>query len=89
LIQRVCRSVFCFRASLYGHVTQAKTLFEAVSTALDWFQSDFWRGPRPAREMIFEVGLVPDGRWFVRAEAVERWQKREASGCAPVRNVKD
>jgi hypothetical protein len=33
-----------------GNVTQAKTLFEAVSTALDWLQSDFWRGLRPACE---------------------------------------
>jgi hypothetical protein len=87
-VQTACVTFKDRNGGLYGHVTQAKTLFEAVSTALDWFQSDFWRGPRPAREMIFEVGLVPDGRWFVRAEAVERWQKREASGCAPVRNVK-
>ena len=63
------------RGGLYGHVTQAKTLFEAVATALEWFQSDFWRGPRPTRKTVFEVGLVPDGRWWVSAEAVERWRE--------------
>jgi hypothetical protein len=62
------------RGGLYGHITQARTLFEAVSTAMDWFRSDFWRGPRPTPETVFEVGLVPDGRWFVRTEAVERLQ---------------
>jgi hypothetical protein len=58
-------------------VTQAKTLFEAVSTAIDWFRSDFWRGPRTTLETVFKVGFVPDGRWFVRAEAVERWRLKQ------------
>jgi hypothetical protein len=35
-------------------MTQAKMLFETVATAIDWFRSDFWRGPRPTRETVFK-----------------------------------
>jgi hypothetical protein len=39
-------------------------------------------GGKAKTETILEMGLVPDGRWFVRAEAVERWREVHWEGAA-------
>jgi hypothetical protein len=69
-VRTACITFLDRRGGLYGHVIQAKTLLEAVSTAIDWFRSGFWRGPRPTRDTVFEVGLIPEGRW---GYVVKRW----------------
>jgi hypothetical protein len=40
---------------LWATVTAAVTLFEAVRQAWEFFQDDFWRGPKPNLDTIFEV----------------------------------
>ena len=49
-------------AGSWANVTSANTLFEAVREAWDFYQTDFWRGPKPTLETIFEVSLVGDER---------------------------
>jgi len=60
----------------FVHVTESKTLFEAVQNSIEWFRDDYWHGPKPRRDTVYEVSLVGDDRrWKVRAASVERWRK--------------
>jgi hypothetical protein len=54
---------------LGAHVTDGKTLFEAVRKAWDWFQDPFWKGPKPTLDTIFKVTATarPGEVWRVRA----------------------
>jgi hypothetical protein len=42
----------------------ASTVFEAVAKAKEFFELDFWKGPKPTTEMIYRVHLVADEREF-------------------------
>jgi hypothetical protein len=55
----------------------ASSVFGAVSRAKEFFDSDFWRGPKPTEETLFKVNLVADDRTFlVPAEALARCELR-------------
>jgi len=57
----------------FVHVTEAKTLFEAVQNGVDLFADPYWKGPKPLRDTNYEVWLVGDyRRWQVQAASVER-----------------
>ena len=59
----------------YSHVTMARTLFQAVARAKEFFESDFWKGPKPKPETVYLVTLVGDERSFrVASQAVENWR---------------
>jgi hypothetical protein len=59
------------RGGYWSNVTSGPTLFAAVRTAWDFFQSSYWRGERPNLETVFEVSLVGDDRkWRVKAGRV-------------------
>ena len=63
----------------FVHVTEAKTLFEAVQNGIDWFADSYWHGPKPRRDTVYEVSLVGDDRrWQVHAASVERWRARSS-----------
>lgn len=42
----------------------ASSVFEAVARAKEFFESDFWRGPKPTPETIYLVARVADERLF-------------------------
>jgi len=69
----------------YGHTTQATSLFGAVANAIEFFNSSFWKGPRPGPETVFKVNLVSKTAVYqVRADIVERWkQNREQRSIQP------
>jgi hypothetical protein len=55
----------------------ASSVFGAVAQAKEFFESDFWKGPKPTVDTLYRVHLVADERMFlVPAEALERWQSR-------------
>ena len=65
----------------YSHTTMANTVFEAVSRAKEFFESDFWKGPKPTPETIYRVHLVADERMFlVPAAALARWERNRNRG---------
>ena len=50
-----------FRTSagaMYAHVTRGRSLFDAASNALLWFEDDHWKGPWPTDETVFDVIFV-------------------------------
>jgi hypothetical protein len=54
----------------------ASSVFGAVARAKEFFESDFWKGPKPTPETIYRVHLVAGEREFrVPAEALERWER--------------
>lgn len=58
----------------YSHTTQAASLFGAVTNAIEFFNSAFWKGPKPGPATVFRVNLVSKAVvYLVRAEALERW----------------
>jgi len=59
----------------FVNVTAGHSLFEVVANAIRFFADDFWRGPKPRRDTVYEVSLVGDDRtWQVHALSVERWR---------------
>jgi hypothetical protein len=64
-------------AAYYSHTTMASTVFGAVARAKEFFELDFWKGPKPTPETVFLVALVADTRIFrVTASALEKWKAR-------------
>jgi hypothetical protein len=54
----------------------ASSVFEAVACAKEFFELNFWKGPKPTPETIYRVHLVADEREFqVPAQALERWER--------------
>jgi hypothetical protein len=54
----------------------ASSVFGAVAKAREFFESDFWRGPKPTPETIYRVHLVADERMFlVLAAAMDRCER--------------
>ena len=81
--QRVCTVSIrtCPDAPYFSHTTMASTIFEAVARAKEFFESDFWKGPKPRPETIYRVHLVADEREFrVPAADLARWE-RAKGGC--------
>ena len=63
----------------------ARTLYEAVANAIEWFADSYWHGPKPRKDTVYEVSLVGDERtWKVHAASVERWQTRAFRGATYV-----
>lgn len=61
----------------YTFVTSGKSLYEAVSNAMDAFESSWWKGPKPTRETMFDVSIVGrDERYRVSARRVLEWRKK-------------
>ncbi len=59
---------------MYAHVTGGRSLFDAVGKALQWFEDNHWKGPRPNDETVFDVTFVGnEERYFVRCGRVRRW----------------
>jgi hypothetical protein len=48
----------------FAHTTMASTVFGAVARAKEFFETDFWKGPKPTPETIYRVHLVADERGF-------------------------
>jgi hypothetical protein len=66
-------------APYFSHTTMATTVFEAVAKAKEFFELEFWKGPKPTLETIYRVHLVADECVFqVPTEALERWKSRLA-----------
>jgi len=42
----------------------ASSVFKAVAKAKEFFELDFWKGPKPTPETIYRVHLVADEREF-------------------------
>ena len=55
-------------AGEYTVVTFGRSVLEAAAKALDRFNSDCWKGPRPSPETVLSVGLVasraPYNQWL-------------------------
>ena len=67
---------------MYAHVTGGRSLFDAVSNALLWFEDDHWKGPRPTAEAVMDVTFVgSQERYFVRCGRVRRWRTGRPSGA--------
>ena len=49
----------------YSHTSKASSVFGAVSRAKEFFELDFWKGPKPTPETIYCVHLVADERIFL------------------------
>ena len=65
-------------APFFSHTTMASTVFEAVAKAKEFFELDFWKGPKPTPETIYRVHLVADERMFqLPAAALERWGRNQ------------
>jgi hypothetical protein len=63
------------RGPYFAHTTMASSVFGAVARAKEFFESDFWKGPKPKPETIYLVTLVGDERSFrVAGQAVEKWR---------------
>lgn len=64
-----CVSIVDAKDSPLGsHVTDGKTLFEAVRKAYAWFQDPFWKGPKPTLDTVFKVmATASEEVWRVRA----------------------
>jgi hypothetical protein len=43
----------------------ARSLFESVPNAIDWFAHPYWHGPKPRRDTAYEVMLVGDQRTWL------------------------
>jgi hypothetical protein len=79
--QRTCTVSIRARPDLpyYSHTTMGNSLFEVVADAMKFFESNFWKGPKPRRDTVFLVQLVADERrFYVRAAKVREWQKEQA-----------
>jgi len=64
----------------YWVTTAGSTLFEACASALDFFERDFWRGPRPRPETVLEVHVVGShDEYRVRASRVREWMAKGRS----------
>ena len=51
---------------MYAHVTRGRSLFDAASNALLWFEYDHWKGPRPSDDTVLHVTFVgSDERYLV------------------------
>jgi hypothetical protein len=62
-------------APYFAHTTMASSVFGAVARAKEFFESDFWKGPKPTPETIYRDHLVADEReFYVPAEALARWE---------------
>jgi hypothetical protein len=59
-VRTACISFKDRNGGLYGHMTQAKTLFKAVAAALD--------GPGQRAIWFLRLDFIPEGRWWVRGE---------------------
>jgi hypothetical protein len=48
----------------------------AVANAKEFFELDFWKGPKPTPETVYRVhfGLADEREFQVRASALERWK---------------
>ena len=76
--QRVCTVSIRARpgASYFAHTTMASSVFGAVAGAKEFFETDFWKGPKPTPETIYRVHLVADERVFrVRDQVLETWKE--------------
>ena len=52
-------------------MTDGRSLFEAIRTAIRFFRDPYWKGPKLGREEVFTVPLVGDERkWLVRLSGV-------------------
>jgi hypothetical protein len=64
-------------APYFAHTTMASTLFEAVANAKEFFDLDFWKGPKPTPETVYRVhfGLADEREFRVSASALDRWER--------------
>jgi hypothetical protein len=46
------------RTARYWVTTAGPTLFTACASALEFFEQDFWKGPRPRPDTVLEVHQV-------------------------------
>lgn len=53
-----------------------KTLFEACGAALDFFEHDFWKGPKPRPSTVLEVHVVGShASYRVKASRIRKWRR--------------
>ena len=51
----------------WSFTTQARSPFEAVRNAWEWYRGPACRGPRPTRDTVFELTTPPAGSFRVKA----------------------
>ena len=65
----------------YSFVAEGKSVCDVASIALERFNSDWWKGPRPTPETVLHVSLVGyDQRYRVTVERVREISRERLAG---------
>jgi hypothetical protein len=63
----------------YSNTTMGESLFDVAASALEFFCSPNWNGPRPRRDTLLEVTILGDQRRYrVVAGRIESWVWEQA-----------
>ena len=64
----------------YTVVTSGRSVLGAAAKALDRFNSDWWKGPRPKPDTVLRVALVASRvPYKVDVDRVLRWKREQAA----------